>query len=294
MSQRSFELEVKVGVFVTVGLGLIAIAILVLGSTENFMSRKVRFTSHFEQIDGLLPGSKVVLGGIPVGTVDRVALEASENRIRVEFNVTRESVAWVREGTQAEIATQGVLGDKYVALILGPTDAKPLAENSEIPVRVSGDLKGFVNKGDQLLTSLNSIAGNLDEVLKSLRVGKRNEQIFDGLAKTSQNLALVSASLKEGLDSKDLKLAVKNLSEIMAKINRGEGSIGSLINDPGLYDDVKSLVGGANRSRVMRNLVRQTILDKEKETAVAEAAGGAAKTRQLNSTDAESSPTKKK
>ena len=43
-----------------------------------------------------------------------------------------------------------------------------------------------------------------------------------------------------------------------------------MINDPGLYDDAKALVGQTNRNRIMRNLIRQTIKDnKEKSKDVA-------------------------
>jgi len=37
------------------------------------------------------------------------------------------------------------------------------------------------------------------------------------------------------------------------------------VNDASLYDDVKSLIGGVNRNRIMRNLVRKTIHDNEEE-----------------------------
>jgi hypothetical protein len=43
--------------------------------------------------------------------------------------------------------------------------------------------------------------------------------------------------------------------------------MGALINDPGLYDNVKALVGQANRNRILRNLVRQTLRDSETKEA---------------------------
>ena len=55
------------------------------------------------------------------------------------------------------------------------------------------------------------------------------------------------------------------LEAIMEKVNNGTGTIGALVNDPGLYDDLKSLVGGAQRNRLLRNLVRQTIKEGEPE-----------------------------
>jgi phospholipid/cholesterol/gamma-HCH transport system substrate-binding protein len=43
---------------------------------------------------------------------------------------------------------------------------------------------------------------------------------------------------------------------ILEKVDEGEGTIGLLLNDPTLYDDLKSLVGGAQRSLMVRSLIR--------------------------------------
>ena len=61
-----------------------------------------------------------------------------------------------------------------------------------------------------------------------------------------------------------LKGALANLNQILEKINNGTGTIGALINDASLYDDIKSLFGGINRNRIMRNIIRQTL--KESKT----------------------------
>ena len=46
------------------------------------------------------------------------------------------------------------------------------------------------------------------------------------------------------------------LNAILAKLDEGEGSLGLLVNDPTLYEELQLLVGGANRSAVVRTLVR--------------------------------------
>jgi phospholipid/cholesterol/gamma-HCH transport system substrate-binding protein len=45
------------------------------------------------------------------------------------------------------------------------------------------------------------------------------------------------------------------LNSILGKIDRGEGTLGLMLNDPTLYEEVKLLVGGANRSTLVRSLV---------------------------------------
>ena len=46
------------------------------------------------------------------------------------------------------------------------------------------------------------------------------------------------------------------LNSILAKIDRGDGTLGLIVNDPTLYEDLKLLVGGANRSAVVRGMIR--------------------------------------
>jgi phospholipid/cholesterol/gamma-HCH transport system substrate-binding protein len=53
------------------------------------------------------------------------------------------------------------------------------------------------------------------------------------------------------------------LNSILEKIDRGDGTMGLLINDPTLYEEVKQLVGGANRSTIVRSLIQMVTPDEE-------------------------------
>jgi phospholipid/cholesterol/gamma-HCH transport system substrate-binding protein len=67
-------------------------------------------------------------------------------------------------------------------------------------------------------------------------------------------------------DSKS-KLAdsVTKLDRILTKIDKGEGTLGALINDPALHDQLKSLLGANRRSQSMKNLMRLSIEKKADE-----------------------------
>lgn len=45
------------------------------------------------------------------------------------------------------------------------------------------------------------------------------------------------------------------LNSILAKVDAGQGTLGLMVNDPTLYEDLKVLVGGANRSRLVRTMI---------------------------------------
>lgn len=101
---------------------------------------------------------------------------------------------------------------------------------------------GGVGSIDRSLATLESI---LDEIAEG--EGVLHSLIYDEL--TEQDVVL------EALE------AGSRLNSILAKIDRGEGTVGLLLNDPTLYEDLKQLVGGAQRSAVVRTLIRMSTDD---------------------------------
>ncbi len=264
---KQWETEVKVGVFIASGALLIMLAIVLLGGVNSFFSKQNKYLIYSPSAEGLINGSKVVLGGLNVGTVRNVDFDHVRQDIKVELLIGKKYEEWIRKDSVAEILTQGVLGDKYVSIYPGTATSEPLPDLSEITLKPTPGLTQFFSKGDQLLISLNGIATNLEKLLKSFQSENRSEIIFSSMATTSKNLATASHKLATELDQIQIKNSFKNLNSILEKINNGTGTLGALVNDPGLYYDAKALMGGANRNRVIRNLVRKTIKDKEETTA---------------------------
>jgi phospholipid/cholesterol/gamma-HCH transport system substrate-binding protein len=259
----SKSLEMKVGLFVTIGIALTMIAILVLGSTESLFARRDSFSTLFNSVDGLIEGSKVVLNGIRVGTVERIAFDREKKAIRVRYSVEHDAADLLREDAAAEVATQGLLGDKYISIQAGDPAKPALPAGSEVPARPSKDLVQFINKGDQLMLSLNRLVATLDRVMADFEAHGRSEAFFTGMAASARNLSQASEKLNRELESLRARGAGKHLGEILEKINNGTGTLGKLVNDPSLYDGASSFVGGANRNRIIRNLVRKAVRDSE-------------------------------
>ncbi len=54
----------------------------------------------------------------------------------------------------------------------------------------------------------------------------------------------------------DLRTALANMKQITERINEGEGTIGALIADPTVYEQLVSILEGAQRSSILRFLIR--------------------------------------
>lgn len=156
--------------------------------------------------------------------------------------------------------------------------------------------KGVVGKliyddayASQLTASIGSAATSLQSITATVQRGfennegvvpalmndpeakKRVYEIVENLRTTSNSLAAFVASVETGqgllprlLNDKaygDEALAefaglVKQLNEIVGKVNKGEGTAGKLITDPGLYESVNDILIGINESKLLRWLIR--------------------------------------
>ena len=57
----------------------------------------------------------------------------------------------------------------------------------------------------------------------------------------------------------DLRAAMANLREITARVEAGEGTIGGLVQDPTIYENLAAFLEGAQRSLLLRALIRAAI-----------------------------------
>jgi phospholipid/cholesterol/gamma-HCH transport system substrate-binding protein len=108
-----------------------------------------------------------------------------------------------------------------------------------------------------------SVSGSLAEIngaLKGIRTGNglAHAVIYGDEANSSQH---VMANLSTMSD---------DLREIVANLKAGRGTIGALLVDPSVYEDLKQLVGNVERNQVLRALVRYSIKQNESEKPHAE------------------------
>lgn len=62
-----------------------------------------------------------------------------------------------------------------------------------------------------------------------------------------------------------LRTLTEDLQTVVGRLRQGEGTLGALLEDPTVYEDLSSLLRGANRSLLLRTLIRSTREDGAKE-----------------------------
>jgi len=110
-------------------------------------------------------------------------------------------------------------------------------------------------------TGVSRVAGLAREIVAAALFGTGGPIAAFVIAFQVPNLlrSLVADSGDEGelkLTLQDLRAAVANLKAISQKINEGEGTVGALIADPAIYERLVTILDGAQRSFLLRSLIR--------------------------------------
>ena len=257
-------LEIKVGIFVIIGIILILVSIITLSSTGELFAYPSKYHVFFNQVNGLVTGAKVKIDGVTVGSVKDIHFEDKSNRIRVNLEVSSKFKNRIRESSKITLATQGVLVDKFIDIKSGDLKSKILSENSEIKINEETNFDQIIDEGKSLLRSINSIAISLNKVIKTFEKEGNSEQVINNIREITSSLKSILKKFDKESKNTKIKESLHHMHDILRKINNGDGSLGAIINDKVLYDDLQALIGGANRNRILRNLVRDTIQNKEK------------------------------
>ena len=111
-------------------------------------------------------------------------------------------------------------------------------------------------------------------LLPGLMFDPKYKAVLDDLRTVSHNLRLISDRVAGGkgtlgslvadsgddgslsLTMQDLRVAVANLKSVSEKINEGEGTVGLLIADPTIYERLVTILDGAQRSFLLRSMIR--------------------------------------
>lgn len=121
-------------------------------------------------------------------------------------------------------------------------------------------LRALLEKADDpagALSQLTSPDGKAAAILEDARASVAS------LKATAEGInggkGVLGRLLKDDAYAKDLLTKVKSatghIDSILAKIDKGEGSIGGLVNDPGVYDGLRDIVAGIQKSKIGKGML---------------------------------------
>jgi len=229
--------ETIVGIFVVASMAALLVMVLIVAQQEGLFHEYVTYRTIFKNVSGLKSGSEVHLAGVTVGNVLNTAINPDGN-IVVTFQVQKKYSDRVRDDSRSTIGFMGLLGDKSLDL-------------------TAGSLSKAAIPPDGLVTAV--------EPLDITQLLARAAPTLEELQKVITNLVSLTDALAE--PGSDTKRILAEVREIVTKINAGKGSMGKLVNDPGLYRDtadamaqVRKFVDGlVSEGRVIQQRAHQAL-----------------------------------
>lgn len=271
--------EIKTGIIVIGGILLFILGFSYLKSTPIFDDSKV-FYVVYDHVGGLQPGTQVTINGFTVGNVMDIRFKDQSGKLLVTFSVNKDfefsknSKAELFDtgiiggkGIQIEPvfddAPMAQSGDTL------PSSIRPglteLVQQKLTPLQMK--VEGAVSNADSLLVHFNDVLDtdtrtNLRETIKGLnRLVSSFQQSADGINgllernqtqldstldhidQITENFARVSDTLAQaglGQTIAQLEATITNMNALLSKMEEGEGTMGKLMKDEALYENLSN------------------------------------------------------
>lgn len=117
--RQSIKYEFWVGLFVLLGLGALVFLGLRVANVQGFASEKTyTLYATFDNIGGLKVRAPIKVGGVVIGRVSDIQLDAQTYTPKVSLAV-KEEFNQIPDTSSLSIKTAGLLGEQYIALNVG-------------------------------------------------------------------------------------------------------------------------------------------------------------------------------
>jgi len=250
---RKKQEHFRAGVFVLAGLLAVGATVFVIGAQRSLFARKDSLHVRFEDSSGLVVGAPVRLAGVDVGTVTEIDFpeDVTDRDTVVTLAVERRFMNRVRRDSVAFIDSKGLLGDKLVNLTVGSPKEAQLVNGEFVKTRSSYSIEGLARSLDDTLLSIGRAASQAGSTVDSLGVPQLKGELQQSLTSLSAILRTIETgpgllheliyeprltedartSMAElAAATRELKAAAKQANKALAKVNSGEGTLGTLIH----------------------------------------------------------------
>lgn len=273
----------RVGLMVVLGL-IVTVAVYRYVDERASTDSAYGVYAYFDDVQGLISKSRVLVAGIPIGYISRIRLEG--NKARVDLRIEGEIALY--DDASVTMRTLSLLGEKVLVITPGTEGLPVIPDGGQIRVASGG-----VNT-DDIMVTVNDIAQSVRRITKQMErafgtdeAGERMERALRNLSDALENIKVVTdeagprivqimenvematgdlneiihkrkgdidrgvaevddtiASIHRAADQ--LNLVLEDVKEVSGRTARGEGTIGRLTQDEALIDEVEGVAEGLN------------------------------------------------
>ncbi len=274
---KYFTKEIQIALVAIVGVVVLFFGLQFLKGMSLFSDEDVYYAS-FDDISGLSASSAVFANGYQVGVVKGIEHDFATGNTVAALGLDKRMR--VPKGTTAKIETD-MLGNVKVSLVLAEDRSSAMAVGDTL---TGGKDVGMLDKAAKMLPAIEGALPKLDSILDKLNTLLADPALANSLHnadKVTANLTVTTSQLNTliaGLNDKlpgmmdkadgilddtgklthdlsELDVAatmarvdatLENVRQMTEKLNSDEGTLGLLMRDPSLYNNINSTVRSAD------------------------------------------------
>lgn len=270
--------EITIALVAIVGILIMYFGINFLKGMNLFSTNNAYYMT-FDDIQGLGASTPIYADGYKVGIVDGLEYDYKENGpIKVKVDIIKD--LRIPQGSKAEIV-KDLMGNLQVNLLLANNPRERVEPGGIIPGAVNGGMmdkaanlvpvvEKMLPKLDSILTSVNALLAdpalaaslhNVETITSNLTVSTRelntlmaglNKQVpgmigkANGVLDNTNRLTANLASLDVQGTLNKVNQTLESAHQFTEKLNSNQGSLGLLMNDTKLYDNLTSTMSHAD------------------------------------------------
>lgn len=238
---------------------------------QSGFGKHIPYQTVLEDASGIQEKTPIKVAGINAGRIKKIELK--DNKALITFEISDE----IKVGPDAKlkIKSVGLLGDKFIDLELGKSPGARLEEGSMIPAQggegfddilkevkdIAGTIKESL-RDDQGKNMVKEIIANIRDVSVTLkRITDGNETKISNILADIESIAsqlayetdrfqkdsLMADLSKIGPILDKVDATVSDLKVIVADVKEGKGTVGKLLRDDAVVDQVSQTLSSVNR-----------------------------------------------
>jgi phospholipid/cholesterol/gamma-HCH transport system substrate-binding protein len=226
--------QVTLGIFLVGGLLLFGLGLFWIGDRRQLFTESVELYTEFSNISGLARGAKVRVAGLDAGEVLEIQIPPNpDSKFRVKFRAISEFKTILRTNSVASIQNDGLVGNKFLQVEAGNSTGMPITPGVTIPSREVIEISELIARVNETVKTANAAvvdirSGVNDTVKTILDLSAQTAEVITDVSKQADKIATTGNAIGDDLHA------------MTSNIRKGQGTIGLLINDDKLYQQLRA------------------------------------------------------
>jgi phospholipid/cholesterol/gamma-HCH transport system substrate-binding protein len=261
----------KVGLLTLAAMASVVVMSIKITQNQSGFGKHVQYKTILEDASGILEKTPIRVAGINAGRIKKI--ELSGNKALITFEILEDIK--ITPAAKLKIKSVGLLGDKFLDMDLGKEPGNRLDEGSMIPAEggegfddVLKEVKEIAStikeslRDDQGKNMIKEIIANIKDVSVSLKnITDNNEEkinkIFSDVEAIAEQIAFETDRYQKDSLMADLNKigpildkvdsTVGDLKVIVNDVKEGKGTVGKLLRDDAVVDQVSQTLSSVNR-----------------------------------------------